>query len=300
MKDIALSLLSRGCGHVAQSHLGSQDGRLEVCFEPEDYYLWKSQPSLLRLSKSGRLLGGVEPALPKTYSTRRGPLFLYYEEMAMTSSVLSSCPSGSEDNRKRWASHHSRQEVELQLNTLRDLTGAILAYGNNSVRKEKASLSCPSPPVSLSSVRKEKASLSCPSPPVSLSSVRKEKASLSSPSSPVSLSSVRKEKASLSSPSSPVSLSSVRKEKASLSSPSPPVRSLTILQSSPPTPNTPPKVGLPSGPPGAATWSSLQMIQSCVGAMSRFHAPPQLQEMARQSPPDPTGNLKFLYHQYQR
>ena len=35
MKDIALSLLSRGCGHVVQSHLGSQDGRLEVYFEPK-------------------------------------------------------------------------------------------------------------------------------------------------------------------------------------------------------------------------------------------------------------------------
>ncbi|CAB1329217.1 unnamed protein product, partial [Coregonus sp. 'balchen'] len=102
------------------SPIWQSDGRLESAFEPE----------------SGRLLGGVEPALPKTYSTRRGPLFLYYEEMAMTSSVLSSCPSGSEDNRKRWASHHSRQEVELQLNTLRDLTGAILAYGNKQLREE--------------------------------------------------------------------------------------------------------------------------------------------------------------------
>ncbi|XP_045567067.1 uncharacterized protein [Salmo salar] len=136
MKDIALSLLSRGCGHVVQSQLGSQDGRLEVYFEPKDYYRWKSQPALLRLSKSGRLLCGVEPALPKTYSTRQGPLFLYYQEMAMTSSFLSSCPSGSEDIRKRLASQHSRQEVELQLNTLRDLTGAILAYGKKQLREE--------------------------------------------------------------------------------------------------------------------------------------------------------------------
>ncbi|XP_055733504.1 uncharacterized protein KIAA2012 homolog isoform X2 [Salvelinus fontinalis] len=137
MKDIALSLLSRGCGHVVQSQLGSQDGRLEVYFEPKDYYDWKSQPSLLRLSKSGRLLGGVETGLPKTYSTRQGPLFLYYQEMAMTSSFLSSCPSGSEEIRKRQVSQHSRQEVELQLNTLRDLTGAILAYGKKQLREEE-------------------------------------------------------------------------------------------------------------------------------------------------------------------
>lgn len=35
MKDIALSLLSRGCGHVVQSQLGSKDGRLEDYFEPK-------------------------------------------------------------------------------------------------------------------------------------------------------------------------------------------------------------------------------------------------------------------------
>ena len=35
MRDLTLSLLSRGCGLVARSHQDSQDGRLEVCFEPE-------------------------------------------------------------------------------------------------------------------------------------------------------------------------------------------------------------------------------------------------------------------------
>ena len=35
MRDLTLSLLSRGCGLVARSHHDSQDGRLEVCFEPE-------------------------------------------------------------------------------------------------------------------------------------------------------------------------------------------------------------------------------------------------------------------------
>lgn len=159
------------------------------------------------------------------------------------------------------------------------------------------------------------------------------------------------------------SFSSVRKEKA-MSSLSPPVMRLTILPSSPSTPDTPPRVGLPSGLPGTARWppptrSSLQvtrrtsqrskvtgvtrgkhetwqlgrksenrralhvydyfpekietfpvlrlplfnqMIRSCVGAMSRAHAPLQLQVafaspgLARQSPTIPTGNLKFLYH----
>uniref|UniRef100_A0AAY5K4L4 Uncharacterized protein n=1 Tax=Esox lucius TaxID=8010 RepID=A0AAY5K4L4_ESOLU len=141
MQDIALSLLSRGCGQVVQSQLGCQDGRLEVCFEPEDYYLWKSQPSLLRVSQRGHLLDRVDPVPPKTYSTRRGPLFLYYEDMATSytvmSSGLSSCPAESEVNRKKRASQHSRQEEDIQLNTLRDLTGAILAYGNKQLREEE-------------------------------------------------------------------------------------------------------------------------------------------------------------------
>ena len=35
MKELPLSLLSRGCGQLVPLTEGGHDGRLEVCFEPE-------------------------------------------------------------------------------------------------------------------------------------------------------------------------------------------------------------------------------------------------------------------------
>ncbi|KAL7881922.1 hypothetical protein AOLI_G00087710 [Acnodon oligacanthus] len=128
MKDLVLSLLSRGYSQVVQEDDGGPYGRLEVYFEPEDYFNWKSQPPLLHLTSSGRLLGGVDPAPPKTYSTRRGPLLLYSEDLA-----LSSCQP-HKVNRRRRAFRTSREEVEVQLHTLQDLTEAILAYGKKQAK----------------------------------------------------------------------------------------------------------------------------------------------------------------------
>ncbi|XP_069052642.1 uncharacterized protein KIAA2012 homolog isoform X3 [Lepisosteus oculatus] len=127
MKDSALSLLSRGCGHLVKKEEHSTDGKLEVYFEPKDYFNWKSQQAGFDLSKTEKGHEApykAEPAPPKTYSTRKGPLILYSEDMA-----LSSWDTGR-PGRKRKGNHRYRQEVELQLRTLRDLTGAILAYGN--------------------------------------------------------------------------------------------------------------------------------------------------------------------------
>ncbi|KAI1898300.1 hypothetical protein AGOR_G00070900 [Albula goreensis] len=127
MKDFSLSLLSRGCGQVIQTQMDSQGGRIEVCFEPEDYFNWKSQQPELRLSDSGRIRCGVEPAPPKTYSTRKGPLLLYSADLALPAN-----PDGTD--RKRQGCQHSAQEAELQMRTLRDLTGAILAYDRKQVK----------------------------------------------------------------------------------------------------------------------------------------------------------------------
>ncbi|KAK3543554.1 hypothetical protein QTP70_023881 [Hemibagrus guttatus] len=122
MKELVLSLLSRGYGHVVQTDGKRQYGRLEVCFEPEDYFIWKSQPPLLRLSSSGRLLSGMEPTPPKTYSTRRGPLILFSEDFA------SSFSQPDKVNRKDRSFRASRQEAEFEFYSLRDLTEAALAY----------------------------------------------------------------------------------------------------------------------------------------------------------------------------
>uniref|UniRef100_A0A8C2C497 Uncharacterized protein n=1 Tax=Cyprinus carpio TaxID=7962 RepID=A0A8C2C497_CYPCA len=125
MKDFVLSLLSRGYGQIVPNEDG-HDGRLEVYFEPQDYFNWKSQPPLLRLTSSGRIFGGLEPAPPKTYSTRRGPLILYSEDLALAY-------RSGQVNRKRKAPSCPKQEAEKQLHTLQDLTGAILAFGKRKV-----------------------------------------------------------------------------------------------------------------------------------------------------------------------
>lgn len=137
MKDLPLSLLSRGCGQFIPSD-GNKNGRLDVCFTPEvsltecwdfqphlrniyckridydtcnslislayclnchfsllntlnqtqDYYIWKSQDTLLRLSSSGCLLTRQESTLPKTYSTRRGALVLYSQVLKIQHSWI--------------------------------------------------------------------------------------------------------------------------------------------------------------------------------------------------------------------
>ncbi|TKS67796.1 hypothetical protein D9C73_000880 [Collichthys lucidus] len=124
MKD--LSLLSRGCGRFVSSNrkTGRYDGRLDVCFTPQDYYIWKSQDSFLQLSNSGHLRVEAESTLPKTYSTRRGPLLLYSEDLV---TMETSCHSDTRD-RKKCAVQRYTQQVEQQLSTLKELTAAILNY----------------------------------------------------------------------------------------------------------------------------------------------------------------------------
>ncbi|XP_060910623.1 uncharacterized protein KIAA2012 homolog [Labrus mixtus] len=129
MKDLSLSLLSRGYSRFVSSNTnaGRHDGRLEVCFTPEDYFIWKSRDSLLRLSESGRLFAEAESTLPKTYSTRRGPLLLYSQDLVTVETGLQS----EMRERKKKVVQRYTQEVEQQLSTLRELTAAILNYGNN-------------------------------------------------------------------------------------------------------------------------------------------------------------------------
>ncbi|XP_027020552.2 uncharacterized protein LOC113654540 isoform X1 [Tachysurus fulvidraco] len=130
MKELVLSLLSRGYGHVVHSDGKRQYGRLEVCFEPEDYFIWKSQPPLLRFTSSGRLISGVETTPPKTYSTRRGPLILFSEDFA------SSFSQPDTVKRKDLAFGASRQEAEFEFYSLRDLTEAALVYSKKQAKVE--------------------------------------------------------------------------------------------------------------------------------------------------------------------
>ncbi|KAF5895297.1 stress response protein NST1-like isoform X4, partial [Clarias magur] len=130
MKELVLSLLSRGYSHVVKTDGRRQYGRLEVCFEPEDYFIWKSQPPLLRLSRSGTLLCGVEPTPPKTYTTRRGPLILYSEDFASSSS------QPDKVSRKERVLRASREEAEYEFYSLQDLTEAALTYCKKQAKVE--------------------------------------------------------------------------------------------------------------------------------------------------------------------
>ncbi|XP_070693664.1 uncharacterized protein KIAA2012 homolog [Pempheris klunzingeri] len=139
MQDLSLSLLSRGCGRFISSNgnTGRHDGRLDVCFTPQDYYLWRSQDSLLRLSDSSRL--EAESTLPKTYSTRRGALLLYSQDLV---TMETSCHSETRERKQRVVRRHTRQ-VEPQLSTLKELTAAILGYCNSQFTSSPSSRLAP-------------------------------------------------------------------------------------------------------------------------------------------------------------
>ncbi|XP_078536353.1 uncharacterized protein KIAA2012 homolog [Lissotriton helveticus] len=118
-----LSLLSRGRGQVI-----SPNQRLEVHFEPEDYFNWKNREGLIHVSHEAVLeQGSWRHSLHKTYTTKRGALVLYAEDLALPSLKLAAGKKGRNRRRPR------KRKYRIELRTLRDLAGAILSYG----RKEK-------------------------------------------------------------------------------------------------------------------------------------------------------------------
>ncbi|KAG7240425.1 hypothetical protein INR49_026996 [Caranx melampygus] len=146
MKDLSLSRLSRGCGRLVSSNrnTGRHDGRLDVCFTPQDYYIWKSRESLLRLSSSGHPLMEEESTLPKTYSTRKGPLLLYSQDLV---TIETSCGSEAGNRKRRRFVRRYAQHVEQRLSTLKELTAAILNFTNNRFPLTRLSPPLHFPPV---------------------------------------------------------------------------------------------------------------------------------------------------------
>ncbi|XP_032371282.1 uncharacterized protein KIAA2012 homolog [Etheostoma spectabile] len=141
MKDLSLSLLSRGCARFVSTNrnTGTHDGRLDVCFTPQDYYIWKSQDSRLRLSNSGHLLVEAESTIPKTYSTRRGPLLLYSQDFV---TMGTGCLSETREKKQRVVRRYT-QQVE-QLSTLKELSAAILSYSDTQFTSSRLNpLLCP-------------------------------------------------------------------------------------------------------------------------------------------------------------
>ncbi|XP_078408928.1 uncharacterized protein KIAA2012 homolog [Cetorhinus maximus] len=112
-----LSSLSRGCGEL----VNRKHGRLDVYLEAQDYFNWRSQRNSVFVSLKlhdgkGSLHHHRDLAPPKTYSTRRGALVLYSEDLAL---------------QPRQCQHDVtwRHRARLRLSTLRDLARAVLAYG---------------------------------------------------------------------------------------------------------------------------------------------------------------------------
>ncbi|XP_018091660.1 uncharacterized protein KIAA2012 isoform X2 [Xenopus laevis] len=123
-----LSLLSRGSAQVVKT---TQE-KIEVHYDPEDYFNWRSYNNFqtkrfLRGGYSSNRFWEVLP--PKTYSTKKGALVLFSEDLAL--------PWWYRVNNKWVQRRHrlKRNKLQLELNTLQDLTEAILAYG----RKQKTS-----------------------------------------------------------------------------------------------------------------------------------------------------------------
>ncbi|XP_072337702.1 uncharacterized protein [Scyliorhinus torazame] len=115
-----LSVLSRGSGQL----VNREHERLDVYLEAQDYFNWRSTRSSdcvsLKLhNPKGFLHRHLKPPPPKTFSTRRGALVLYSEDLALQS----------------WQRQHDakwRHMARLYFTTLQDLAMAVLAYGQRT------------------------------------------------------------------------------------------------------------------------------------------------------------------------
>ncbi|XP_040213170.1 uncharacterized protein KIAA2012 homolog isoform X2 [Rana temporaria] len=119
-----LSLLSRGNAKVIKT---TQE-RIEIRFEPQDYFNWRSHHDFqLRRFLNGKCASHNYWEIPthKTYSTKKGPLVLYSEDLALPASAWNL----SQDKHGHRSHRYKRKKFKIELSTLLDLSGAILSYG---------------------------------------------------------------------------------------------------------------------------------------------------------------------------
>ncbi|XP_070186843.1 uncharacterized protein KIAA2012-like [Littorina saxatilis] len=146
-----LSLLSRGIGEVQKN--GHE--KVEVFLEPSDYYNFAAdrpyylppiQPGYLQFAethipristRSAR--DGSEIALPKTFTTRKGALLLFSEDMANKTNVLDYHHHHRTGRRHHplnssFSPHSSyvEDETDIVLKTVDDLAKSILEYGGTA------------------------------------------------------------------------------------------------------------------------------------------------------------------------
>lgn len=119
--NFGLSLLSRGVGE--QRHSGKSQ-KVEVLLEPEDYFNIQRKgyylPPIHHQAWTNEELSPRTVHAHKTYTTRKGALLLYAEDLAL------SYPSEHRPKAKRKS---LEAEDSKYFNTMKDLRSAILSYG---------------------------------------------------------------------------------------------------------------------------------------------------------------------------
>ncbi|KAK6960788.1 plectin-like isoform X6 [Biomphalaria glabrata] len=143
-----LSLLSRGVGEV---HSNGHE-KVDVFLEPEDYYNFTTHPDRVYLPPvqthfdndvdsgqySTRSLKDLQSyRVPKTFTTRKGALLLFSEDLAQRNMERAS-------KRKYHSKHHdhetSTDDSQKTLRTVEDLTKSILKYGAEDAINNKVYL----------------------------------------------------------------------------------------------------------------------------------------------------------------
>ncbi|CAH1790361.1 unnamed protein product [Owenia fusiformis] len=140
-----LSLLSRGVGQI---HRIDEDAeKIEVKYEPEDYYNWTDNPDRMFLPpihiprvafqdttprSDTSITGGkhFEAHLPKTFTTRKGAMLLFSENLAMKNKSAHR-PVRTTSRKRRKNISKSLDDFDVNLNTVGDLTKEILAFGGD-------------------------------------------------------------------------------------------------------------------------------------------------------------------------
>ncbi|XP_063951928.1 titin homolog isoform X34 [Lytechinus pictus] len=117
-----LSLLSRGIGEEKQQH-GHR--KLEVCLEPEDYHNIQGRrfylpPLQQHAWAKEEQVSPREVRVHKTYTTRKGALLLYAEDLALTSEEGANVKKRSME-----------AEDTSYFNSISDLRNAVLSYGSS-------------------------------------------------------------------------------------------------------------------------------------------------------------------------
>ncbi|XP_061188991.1 titin homolog isoform X2 [Saccostrea echinata] len=142
-----LSLLSRGVGEITKN--GHE--KIDVVFEPQDYYNFVNDSSRVYLPPIQPSYAYDEPtysfsraskksvqeiSMPKTFTTRKGALLLFSEDMAHRTRQTHHHVRKSHMSMDDRESHLSKSADEIDLRTVDDLAKSILSFGAQDSDRE--------------------------------------------------------------------------------------------------------------------------------------------------------------------